>query len=182
MSPSNVTPINKGTAKKPAEHAAALTASDESGHKRGHGADGGARGAAPENLFNRELSWLAFNSRVLEEATNRSHPLLERVRFLSISANNLDEFYMVRVAGLRAQINQGVKRRSDDGLTASEQLTKIDARAGELLESQHSCWTMLVGELADSRIHVLEEADLSDSDLAFAEDWFLGEVFQLSRR
>lgn len=175
MSSSNVTPIKKGAAKGSAKLTNPLKGVD----KAGHGTGDGTGIAAPENLFNRELSWLAFNSRVLEEATNHSHPLLERVRFLSISANNLDEFYMVRVAGLRAQVNQGVKRRSDDGLTAAEQLGKIGARAGELMESQHACWTMLVKELADNRILVLEEPNLSDDDLAFAEDWFLGEVFPI---
>lgn len=138
-----------------------------------------AQAAVPETLFNRELSWLAFNTRVLEEAANRSHPLLERVRFLSISANNLDEFYMVRVAGLRAQVKQGVKRRSDDGLTASEQLERIDTRTGELMESQHACWRALVDELADHRMLVIGATDLAKEDLAFAEDWFLSEVFPI---
>lgn len=173
MSSSNVTPIKKRAANKPAKPAIPVKDADKSGHGDGAGI------AAPENLFNRELSWLAFNSRVLEEAANTSHPLLERVRFLSISANNLDEFYMVRVAGLRAQVNQGVKRRSDDGLTASEQLEKINAYASELMEGQYACWTTLVEDLAENRILILEQDDLSGADLAFAEDWFLGEVFPI---
>lgn len=175
MSASNVTPIKKGLAKKPAKSAPSLKDADQTAGKSGDGTGF----AAPENLFNRELSWLAFNSRVLEEAANQSHPLLERVRFLSISANNLDEFYMVRVAGLRAQVNQGVKRRSDDGLTPSQQLEKINAFAGKLMEGQYSCWTTLVSELAKNRILILEQEDLSIDDRAFAEDWFLGEVFPI---
>lgn len=164
MSSSNVTPINKGPAKEAATSAVTPAKS---------------QAAVPVNLFNRELSWLAFNSRVLEEATNPSHPLLERVRFLSISANNLDEFYMVRVAGLRAQVNQGVKRRSDDGLTASEQLERINERTSELMKAQHACWTALVDELGKNRMLVVGVADLGAGDLAFAENWFLSEVFPI---
>lgn len=167
MSSSNVTPINEAAAKVAAE----------SGVKKSSSAL--AQVAVPHTLSNRELSWLAFNTRVLEEATNKSHPLLERVRFLSISANNLDEFYMVRVAGLRAQINQGVKRRSDDGLTASDQLEKINARTSDLMESQHACWTELVDKLARNRILIPGADDLTAEDLAFAEDWFLSEVFPI---
>src|ERR1700761_1846522 len=108
-----------------------------------------------ERYFNRELSWLAFNERVLDEACNPAHPLLERVRFLSISGSNLDEFFMVRVAGLKGQLSQDVDRRSVDGMTSSQQLTAIVAEADALVQSQRNVWRDLRHQLDEADIHVL---------------------------
>ena len=117
----------------------------------------------PSRLFNRELSWLFFNTRVLEEAENPDVPLLERVRFLSISASNLDEFYMVRVAGLREQVRAGIRGEDPSLLSPAKQLEKIDRRAGKIVARQNRCWQKLLQELAASNINVLPVKDLTKS-------------------
>jgi polyphosphate kinase len=128
-------------------------------------------------FINRELSWIAFNERVLEEAYNPRHPLLERLRFLSISANNLDEFYMVRVAGLKGQVTAGVTTPSQDGLTPAQQLAAINARAGELLRDQQACWRGLREEMRAVGIAVLDPAELTADERQWLDGYFLDQVF-----
>ena len=130
-----------------------------------------------ERLINRELSWLAFNTRVLEEATNTRHPLLERLRFLSISAANLDEFAIVRVAGLKGQINAGVSTPSDDGLTPAQQLAAINRTVGQLMNDQQTCWRQLRTELKASGISVVGPEDLSSADREWLESQFTDHIF-----
>src|SRR5262245_50208804 len=123
--------------------------------------------------FNRELSWLEFNRRVLEEALDERNPLLERVKFLSIFSTNLDEFFMIRVAGIKQQVAAGVIGRSPDGTTPAEQLAAI-RRVVDLLTDQHRrCWLEDVQpKLCDQGIHLLDYAELTDQQRAFCKDYF----------
>jgi polyphosphate kinase len=130
-------------------------------------------------FINRELSWLAFNERVLEEAFNPHHPLLERLRFLSISATNLDEFYMVRVAGLKGQVNAGVAVPSQDGMTPAQQLAAINARVGDLMRNQQIAWQKLRQELREAGIAVIEVGDISASERRWLDQYFMEQIFPI---
>lgn len=133
----------------------------------------------PERYYNRELSWLQFNRRVLEEAENANHPVLERLRFLSISASNLDEFYMVRAAGVFGQVAAGVTTQSPDGLTPAQQLTEINAFAARLVAEKQACWIKLRRELDDHGIKVLEAGDLVETEKTWLQQLFLAHVFPI---
>ena len=131
----------------------------------------------PERFFNRELSWLQFNSRVLAEAADEIHPLLERVRFLSISASNLDEFYMVRVAGLRGQVVAGVDMPSQDGLTPTDQLDQIAKYVDDLSTEQQEIWVDLRKELEESGIRVIETNELTKDERDWLDEYFMTHIF-----
>jgi polyphosphate kinase len=132
---------------------------------------------SPARFSNRELSWLAFNQRVLEEAGNTRHPLLERLRFVAISANNLDEFYSVRVAGLVGQDRAGVPTPSPDGLTPSQQLAAIHERARALIDGQQHAWQDLRAALREAHLMVVDRQDLTEADKQWLEEWFMDRVF-----
>jgi len=132
---------------------------------------------SPDRFINRELSWLAFNERVLAEADNRRYPLLERLRFLSISANNLDEFYMVRVAGLKGQVQAGISTPSQDGLTPAQQLVAINRRAGKLMQDQQVSWRAVRHELTERGVAVVGPEDLTAADRTFVRDQFMADIF-----
>lgn len=135
-------------------------------------------GPSPSSRFlNRELSWLAFNTRVLEEAQNTNVPLLERVKFLSISASNLDEFYMVRVAGLKDQLKNNRSSLSNDGLTPLQQLDAIREKVDTLTDQQETCWSELQSELEQHNIRIVKKEELSSQDKALLKAYFAENIF-----
>ena len=133
----------------------------------------------PSRFYNRELSWLQFNRRVLEEAQNDHHPILERLRFLSISASNLDEFYMVRAAGIYGQIAAGVTSTTQDGLTPSEQMAAINTFAASLVSDKQATWLQIRGELDAAGFKIVEPDDLNARETVWLENLFLTHIFPI---
>lgn len=130
-------------------------------------------------FYNRELSWLQFNRRVLEEAMNKSHPVLERIRFLSIAASNLDEFYMVRVAGIHGQVEAGVTALTQDGLAPANQLAEIYKFTAQLVADKQATWRVLRDLLHKEGIEVVKPDDLTKSERAWLSDHFRDEIFPI---
>src|SRR5918999_379103 len=128
-------------------------------------------------FINRELSWLAFNARVLNEALDERTPLLERVRFLSIFSTNLDEFFMVRVAGLRRQVAAGVVHPSPDGMTPQEQLDAIARSVDELCARARACLDVLLPRLAEHDVCLLRVEDLTSAEWRAIDEYFESQVF-----
>ena len=130
-------------------------------------------------FINRELSWLAFNARVLEEAENTAAPVLERIKYLSISASNLDEFYMVRVAGLKGQVDADISTLSEDGLTPAQQLELIREKASKLMKIQQGCWRTLRAEMLKAGVGILSGDELSKKDERWLAKYFDEHVFPI---
>lgn len=125
-----------------------------------------------ESYINRELSWIAFNQRVLDEANNINHPILENLKFLSISGSNLDEFYMVRVAGLHAQVDEGITIKSADGMTPQEQLEEVNKKANLLMANQQKTWKTLKEKMREKNIHILTKNSLNNEEKKWCSEYF----------
>ena len=134
---------------------------------------------ARRGFFNRELSWLEFNRRVMEQAHSPLLPLLERVRMLSISGTNLDEFFTVRVAGLRELVKNGISTPALDGMRPAAQLAAIESQARRLMKMQQSCWVELCVEMKKVGIDIPSRDDLQDEDRVFLKDVFLNQIFPI---
>ena len=132
---------------------------------------------SPRRFINRELSWLQFNRRVLEESANSGHPLLEQLRFLSISATNLDEFFMVRVAGLRGQVTSDVAEMSEDGMSPLEQLARIGEEVTQLCADQQARWRDLRGKLNEVGVSLVEDEGLTDIERSWLDTYFVEQIF-----
>ena len=129
-----------------------------------------------DSYINRELSWIAFNQRVLDEANNTKHPILENLKFLSISGSNLDEFYMVRVAGLHAQVDEGVNIKSSDGMLPQEQLSAVNQKANLLMKNQQTTWKKLKEKMSDNNILILSKISLSTQEKEQCAEYFEANV------
>lgn len=140
------------------------------------GAEPPASAGRSDRYLNRELSWLAFNDRVLAEAGNPNYPLLERLRFLAISAANLDEFMMIRAAGLVGQVQRGIARVSIDGRTPAQQLAEVRALVDDLTDRQQGAWRVLRRQLADSGIHIADEQRVTEEAYHWLRTYFVDEI------
>lgn len=151
------------------------TARSKSGDKRA----GAPIPTGPDRFYNRELSWLQFNRRVLQEAGNPSHPVLERLRFLSISASNLDEFYMVRAAGIYGQVKAGITTVSQDGSTPMQQLAAINKFVAGLVLEKQAAWTALKAEMSEAGLHVVQPEEVTASERVALEKLFMTHIFPI---